>query len=213
MYNIFGKRALDIVLVLVVLTLSIPVIILVAVAIKLESSGPVFFTQDRTGLNGRIFKLKKFRSMTTDNDVHDLTKNNQLTRMGKFLRSTSLDEIPQCINVLTGEMSFIGPRPWIVEYYKHMNKKQRHRVDVRPGITGLAQVRGRNNLNINEKINYDLEYVKKISFKQDIKIILLSVKAVFEKDEHTIDKRGIENELNYLRNQNSNNIDSGVMRW
>lgn len=209
MYNRFGKRTLDIVLALGVLIVLFPVILLVAIAIKVESKGPVLFTQQRTGLGGKNFKLRKFRSMTVDNDVRDLTKGNQLTKTGKFLRSTSLDEIPQCLNVLYGDMSFIGPRPWITEYYKHMNEQQRHRVDVRPGITGLAQACGRNSLTINAKINYDLEYVQKFSFKEDMKIIFLTIKSVFEKEENTIDKYGIEGELSVLRDQESGIISQG----
>lgn len=207
MYEKYGKRTLDIVLAAVILILTLPITLLVAVAIRLESRGPALFTQLRTGRGGVNFKLKKFRSMTVDNDVRDLTKGNQITKVGKFIRATSIDEVPQLINVLKGEMSFIGPRPWITEYYTHMNEQQRHRVDVRPGITGLAQAKGRNTLTINAKINYDLEYVKNISFKEDVKVILLTALAVLEKAEHTIDKHGIEGELEVLRNQH----DSGEM--
>ncbi len=209
MYNKFGKRTLDIALAIIILVVSLPVTLLVALAIKLESKGPAIFTQQRTGRGGVNFSLKKFRSMTTDNDVRDLTKGNQITKVGKFIRSTSLDEIPQLINVLKGDMSFIGPRSWIPEYYKHMNSEQRQRVNVRPGITGLAQAKGRNTLTINAKINYDLEYVKDISFKEDLKVILLTVLAVFEKSEDTIDKHGIEGELEVLRNQDSDLLNKG----
>ncbi len=201
MYARFGKRALDITFAIAILVVTLPITIVVALVIRLESKGPALFTQLRTGRGGENFKLKKFRSMTTDNDVRDLSKGNQITKVGKFIRSTSIDEIPQLINVLKGDMSFIGPRPWIPEYYSHMNEQQRHRVDVRPGITGLAQARGRNTLTINAKINYDLEYVRDISLKEDVKIIALTVLAVFEKAEATIDKHGIEGELEVLRNQ------------
>lgn len=201
MYEKYGKRTLDIVLAAVILILTLPITLLVAVAIRLESKGPALFTQLRTGRGGVNFKLKKFRSMTVDNDVRDLTKGNQITKVGKFIRATSIDEVPQLINVLKGDMSFIGPRPWITEYYVHMNEQQRHRVDVRPGITGLAQAKGRNTITINAKINYDLEYVRDISFKEDVKIVALTVLAIFEKDEATIDKHGIEGELEVLRNQ------------
>ena len=201
MYEKYGKRTLDIVLAAVILILTLPITLLVAVAIRLESKGPALFTQLRTGRGGVNFKLKKFRSMTVDNDVRDLTKGNQITKVGKFIRATSLDEVPQLINVLKGDMSFIGPRPWIPEYYKHMNSEQRQRVAIRPGITGLAQAKGRNTLTINAKINYDLEYVSNISFKEDVKVVLLTALAVLEKAEHTIDKHGIEGELEVLRNQ------------
>lgn len=202
MYEQFGKRILDLILAVIILIVTLPVTILVALAIKLESKGPVIFTQERTGKAGVNFKLKKFRSMTVDNDVRDLTKGNQVTKVGKFIRATSLDEIPQLINVLKGDMSFIGPRPWIPEYYKHMNAKQRCRVNVRPGITGLAQAKGRNTLTINAKINYDLRYVNFISLREDAKIVFLTVVAIFEKAEASIDKHGIESELEVLRQQN-----------
>lgn len=210
MYQQFGKRTLDTVLAVIILITTLPITLLVALAIRLESKGPALFTQERTGIGGGNFKLKKFRSMTVDNDVRDLTKGNQITRMGKFIRATSIDEIPQLINVLKGDMSFIGPRPWIPEYYKHMNEEQRHRVDVRPGITGLAQAKGRNTLTINAKINYDLEYVRDISLKEDVKIIVLSFLAVFEKEEATIDKHGIEGELEVLRNQGDELVEGGA---
>lgn len=203
MYKRFGKRTLDITLALFLLIITLPITLVIALVIKLESKGPILFTQQRTGIHGDNFILLKFRSMTIGNDVRDLTKGNELTRIGKFLRAFSLDEIPQCINIFSGDMSFIGPRPWITEYYKHMNEQQRHRVDVRPGISGLAQVRGRNSLTINAKINYDLEYVARISFKEDIKIILLTIEKIFDKAGQEIDKYGIEGELSVLREQDS----------
>lgn len=201
MYNKFGKRTLDIIIAVVILIVTLPITLITALAIRLESKGSPLFTQERTGRGGGNFKLKKFRSMTVDNDVRDLSKGNQITKVGRFIRATSIDELPQLINVLKGDMSFIGPRPWIPEYYKHMNEEQRHRVDVRPGITGLAQAKGRNTLTINAKINYDLRYVRHISLREDLKVIALTVLAVFEKAEHTIDKHGIEGELEVLRNQ------------
>jgi undecaprenyl phosphate N,N'-diacetylbacillosamine 1-phosphate transferase len=209
MYHKFLKRTFDLVVALGMLVLMLPIVVVVALAIKIESKGPALFTQERTGLNGKNFKLRKFRSMTTDNDVRDLSRGNQITKVGKFLRSTSIDEIPQFINVLIGDMSFIGPRPWIPEYYQNMNQEQRQRANVRPGITGLAQARGRNAITINAKINYDLEYVRRISLKEDITIILLTVYSLFEKEENTIDKYGIENELSILRNQDSGMIGQG----
>ncbi len=206
MYQKYFKRTLDLSVAITILLLTLPITLLIALIIKLESSGPVLFTQERTGLHGDNFKLRKFRSMTTGNDVRDLTQVNQVTRVGKFLRSTSLDEIPQCINVLRGEMSFIGPRPWLPEFFVHMTQEQRTRADVLPGITGLAQAKGRNSLTINAKINYDLEYVRSISITHDVKIIVLTALTFFEKDENTIDKQGIQDELNWLRRQDSGMI-------
>ena len=200
MYKYF-KRLLDIVLAIAFLLIFTIPMIIIAIAIKLDSKGPVFFKQDRTGKNGKIFKLYKFRSMPVENDVRDFSKEDQHTRVGGFIRKTSLDELGQLINIAKGEMSFIGPRPWIPEYYENMNEEQRHRCDVLPGITGLAQCKGRNNITINEKINYDLEYVKNFSFKQDIKIIFLTIKTVFREDGADAGKSTIQNELECLKNQ------------
>lgn len=205
MYQRYTKRFLDIILALILIVATLPVTCIVALLIKLESSGPVFFTQERTGLNGRIFRMRKFRSMTYGNNVRDLSKGDEPTRIGKIIRSLSLDEIPQLINVIRGEMSFIGPRPWIPEYFKHMTKKQRQRAKVRPGITGLAQAYGRNSLTIHEKLAYDLEYVKDISLKEDVKIIFITLQTMFDKSTHEIGKSGIHNELEILKEQNTDN--------
>ena len=201
MYQKYTKRWFDVTLAITLLVITLPISILVALLIRTESSGPIFFKQMRTGINGKNFLMYKFRSMLHDNDVRDLTKKNQITKLGKILRTFSLDEIPQVINVLRGEMSFIGPRPWIPEYFKYMNPNQRKRTAVLPGITGLAQVYGRNSLTINEKINYDLKYVETISFRQDIKTTALTLKAIFDKAAQEIDKGGIGDELMTLRSQ------------
>lgn len=205
MYQNLAKRLLDIVLAVFLLVLTLPLSIILAILIKRESHGPVFFKQNRTGLNGVNFKMRKFRSMTHDNDVRDLTKKDQTTKIGTIMRALSLDEVPQLINIIQGDMSFIGPRPWIPEYYQHMTKKQRQRNNVRPGITGLAQAYGRNSLTIHEKIAYDLEYVHDISFKEDVKIIFITVRTLFKTavDEDTlqIGKSGIQNEIAILKRQ------------
>ena len=163
----------------------------------------VFFKQERTGKNGKTFNLIKFRSMKINNDVRDFSKEDEFTKVGKLLRLTSLDELPQLINILKGEMSFVGPRPWIPEYYENMNKTQRKRVSVLPGITGLAQVNGRNSISIFEKINYDLEYVKNYSLMQDVKIIFKTIATVFKREHAYINKMGIKEEIEELKKQNS----------
>ncbi len=197
----YVKRILDLVLALIcIIVFTIPMII-IAIAIKLDSRGPVFFKQERTGLHGKSFKLYKFRSMVVDNDVHDFSKEDKHTKVGNFLRKTSLDELGQLINIIKGDMSFIGPRPWIPDYYDAMNEVQRHRCDVLPGITGLAQARGRNNITIFQKINYDLEYVENFSFKEDIKVVFLTIKTVLSKEGADAGKNTIHNELEELRNQ------------
>ena len=198
----YVKRILDFIMALIGLILGFIPMVIVAIAIKLESKGPVLFKQERTGKNGKNFYLYKFRSMTVDNDVLNFKSENKITKVGKFIRKTSLDELPQFINILKGEMSFIGPRPWITEYYKNFNAYQKRRVEVLPGITGLAQATGRNNLNVFEKINYDIKYVDNFSFKQDVKVILMTIKTVLSKDGAELSKYGIKEELDDLKNQN-----------
>lgn len=198
MYRIV-KRIIDFLMALSILIIFLIPMIIIAIAIKIDSKGPAIFKQDRTGKNGKIFKMYKFRSMVANNDVHNFKEKDKYTKVGKFIRSLSLDELPQIINILRGQMAFIGPRPWIPEYYENMNEEQRHRCDVLPGITGLAQVKGRNNLSIIEKINYDLEYVRNFSFKQDIKIFFLTIKAIFIKDGVNAGKETIKDELDFLK--------------
>ena len=183
------------------LIVASPIMLIIAIAIKLDSPGPVFFKQKRTGKGGKIITIYKFRTMVVDNDVHDFSKADQHTKVGKFLRKTSLDELGQIFNTFTGDLSFIGPRPWIPDYYENMNEEQRHRCDVRPGITGLAQVKGRNNISIFEKINYDLEYIRNYSLIQDIKIIFWTIKSVISGSGADAGKGTIENELNDLKTQ------------
>ena len=193
------KRVIDFTLAVLILIIFLIPMIIVGIAIKIDSKGPVFFKQERTGKNGKIFKMYKFRSMAVDNDVHNFKEEDKYTKVGKFIRALSLDELPQIINILKGEMAFIGPRPWIPEYYDNMNEEQRKRYEVLPGITGLAQVKGRNNIGIIEKINYDLEYVRNFSLKQDIKIFFLTIKTVFSKKGVNAGKGTIHNELEALK--------------
>ena len=185
------------------LIIASPIMLVIAILIKIDSKGPVLFKQVRTGKNGVNFNVYKFRTMVAHNDVHDFSKADQHTKIGKLLRKTSLDELPQLFSICSGKMSFIGPRPWITDYYENMNEVQRHRCDVRPGLTGLAQVMGRNNITIFDKINYDLEYIKNYSFKQDIKIIILTIKAVISGSGADAGKSTIENELNDLKRSNN----------
>lgn len=193
------KRFLDLLISLFVLVFAFIPMIIIAIAIKLESKGPVFFKQKRTGLNGKEFNLYKFRSMTADNNVLDFKSENKLTRVGKFIRKTSLDELGQVINIIKGDMSWIGPRPWIVEYYQNFTDEQKRRVEVLPGLTGLAQCNGRNNLSIFDKINYDIEYVDNFSLKMDLKIIFLTIKSVLSKSGAELSKSGIRDELMQLK--------------
>lgn len=195
------KFMFDRVVAIIGLIIASPLMLVIALAIKLDSKGPVLFKQERTGKRGKNFNVLKFRTMSADNNVHDFSKADQPTKVGKFLRKTSLDELPQLISIAIGKMSFIGPRPWIPDYYENMNDNQRHRCDVRPGLTGLAQVKGRNNITIFDKINYDLEYIKNYSLKQDIKIVFLTIKTVFTGSGADAGKQTISNEINDLKKQ------------
>lgn len=201
MYEKFIKRGSDLTGATVILILISPVFLVLALLIKLTSPGPVIFTQARSGKDGKVFLMRKFRTMTYDNDVHDKTTDNQMTKIGKLLRAFSLDELPQLINVIRGDMSFIGPRPWITPYYDHMNDQQRKRYQVRPGITGIAQVYGRNNLTIHQKIDYDLRYVDNVGLREDLKVIFLTFVAVFSREGEVMGKGGIHEELDVLRKQ------------
>lgn len=203
MYARYIKRPIDLVLSIVMLMLSAPVMAIIALLIRLESKGPILFKQARTGKGGQEFTLFKFRSMAADNNVYDTGSHDEITRMGKFLRRTSLDELPQLINVIQGDMSFIGPRPWIPDYYNHMSKSQRTRTNVRPGITGLAQSRGRNGISIHEKINLDLRYVNHLSLYEDLKVFYWTFAALTEESSVNIGKHGIRDELQTLQQQRS----------
>ncbi len=187
------------------LIIASPLMLIIAIAIKLDSKGDILFKQVRTGKKGVPFTMYKFRTMVQSNDVRDFKKADEHTRVGKILRKTSLDELPQLFSIATGKMSFIGPRPWITDYYENMNNEQRHRNDVRPGLTGLAQVMGRNNLTIFDKIGYDLEYIRKYSLFQDIKIVFLTVKAVFSTEGAEAGKKTIQTELDELKKANNIN--------
>jgi len=164
--------------------------------------GPVFYKQIRIGKDLKPFKIYKFRSMKTDRVEldSDLSHDEMVTKIGKFIRRTSIDELPQIINILKGEMAFIGPRPWIEEYYKWFTKEQKRRNEVLPGLSGLAQVMGRNGLSIGDKIKYDVEYVDTMNFKLDIKIWHETLKTIFCGQEAEISEIGIKEEIEELKN-------------
>lgn len=183
MYRIIFKRLLDIIISGIVLILLSPVLVLLAILIRINLGSPVIFTQERPGKNEKIFKLYKFRSMSnaTDEKGELLPDELRLTRFGKLLRSTSLDELPELLNILRGDMSLIGPRPLLVKYLPWYTEEERHRHDVRPGLTGLAQVNGRNALGWEERFAYDLEYVNHLTFLMDVKIIGMTVSKVLRR--------------------------------
>lgn len=184
MYAKYFKRVLDFALSLSALIVLSPVLLVLTVLGAIKMKGNPFFTQLRPGKDERIFKLVKFRSMTCQKDANGnlLPDDQRLTRYGKLLRSTSLDELPELINILKGDMSIVGPRPLLVKYLPLYNEEQRHRHDVRPGLTGLAQVNGRNAISWEEKFSYDTQYVRNITFWGDVNIVMKTVKAVFKCD-------------------------------
>lgn len=199
------KRVFDFFMALFLIIILSPIIFIVSILVKLTSNGPILFKQERTGKNGKNFFVYKFRSMHVDNDVLDFSEEDQTTSIGKFIRKTSLDEIPQLINILKGEMSFIGPRPWITEYAKYFTDEQKRRLEVRPGLTGYAQCMGRNGISIIQKINYDIEYVDNFSFFMDIKIIFLTLYTVLMAKNAEGNKTIIQQEIEDLKAQHAEN--------
>ena len=183
MYAKYFKRPLDFVLSLMALIVLSPVLLVLTVLGAVKMKGNPFFTQLRPGKDEKIFKLIKFRSMTCEKDAEGnlLPDEQRLTRYGKILRSTSLDELPELINILKGDLSIVGPRPLLVRYLERYNDFQRRRHEVRPGLTGYAQVKGRNAISWEEKFRYDIEYVDNISIFYDFKILLDTVISVIKR--------------------------------
>lgn len=183
MYKNGVKRILDMALSLCGIIVFSPVYLVLWVLIRCKLGKPVLFTQERPGKKEKIFKLYKFRSMTDERDENGqlLPDEVRLTRFGKLLRSTSLDELPELFNILKGDMSLIGPRPLLVKYLPYYTEEERHRHDVRPGLTGLAQVNGRNALGWEDRFAYDLEYVEKCSLLMDLKILGMTVGKVLKR--------------------------------
>lgn len=182
-YAKYTKRAMDFFLSFCAIVVLSPILIILTAIGAVKMKGNPFFTQQRPGKDEKIFKLIKFRTMTneTDDNGNLLPDDKRLTKYGKFLRSTSLDELPELINILKGDMAVIGPRPQLVRDMVFMTERQRTRHKVRPGLSGLAQISGRNAINWENKLNYDLEYIQEITFLGDFKIILFTIKKVFER--------------------------------
>ena len=184
MYKRFIKRMLDIIISFTAIIVISPVILITYALVRIKLGKPAIFKQERPGKDEKIFTLYKFRSMTDEKDEMGnlLSDEKRLTKFGKCLRNTSLDELPELINILKGDMSLIGPRPLLVEYLKLYNDEQKHRHDVRPGLTGLAQVNGRNKLSWDEKFQDDIYYVSNISFFLDAKIFFKTFSKVFKQE-------------------------------
>ncbi len=199
-YEKYLKRALDILLSLAGIILLSPVLLIIALMVRIKLGSPVLFSQERPGKDEKIFRMYKFRTMTdrTDEQGELLPDEQRLTRFGKRLRATSLDELPELWNILKGDMSVIGPRPLLVRYLPYYHTHERRRSEVRPGITGLAQVNGRNSSTWEERFAHDIKYVEHISFQGDLKIFIATIFAIISKkdilvgSEHVIQDLDIE---------------------
>jgi undecaprenyl phosphate N,N'-diacetylbacillosamine 1-phosphate transferase len=183
-YRKYIKRPMDFILSLIAIIVLAPVLLVVALLVRIKLGSPVLFKQKRPGLNEKIFTLYKFRTMTDERDENGelLSDEIRLTRFGKLLRSTSLDELPELFNIIKGDMSIVGPRPQLVRDMVFMTPEQRQRHSVLPGLSGWAQINGRNNITWEEKLALDLEYIENITFFSDMKIVLMTFVKVFKSD-------------------------------
>lgn len=205
MYAKYIKRILDFILSLIALIVLSPVLLVVAILVRIKLGSPIIFKQQRPGKDEKIFTLYKFRTMTDKKDENGnlLPDSERLTKFGKVLRSTSLDELPELVNILKGDMSIVGPRPLLIRDMLFMTDEQRKRHTVRQGLTGLAQINGRNNINWEEKLEYDLQYIKNITFVGDVKIIFKTVLKVLKKEDINTDGMGTSEDLcDYLLRTN-----------
>lgn len=200
-YEKYIKRLLDIVLSSAALVILSPVLLITAVLVRIKLGSPVIFTQERPGKDEKVFKLHKFRSMTDARDENGnlLPDKDRLTGFGKKLRFLSIDELPELWDIFRGKMSIVGPRPLLVEYLPYYTADERHRHDVRPGLTGLAQINGRNTLTWEQKFAYDLEYVQHISFITDLSILLGTVGKVLSRSGVQVNTQSSEGNLARIR--------------
>ncbi len=201
MYQKYIKRILDFTLSILAIIILSPVMLILYILVRIKLGKPAIFKQQRPGKDEKIFTLYKFRTMTnkTDEQGNLLPDEKRLTSFGKKLRSTSLDELPELINIIKGDMSIVGPRPLLVEYLPYYTEQERHRHDIRPGLTGLAQISGRNSISWEEKFIDDLEYIDKISFIYDIKIILRTIEKVFKREGIMQDKKETMKNMKLIR--------------
>lgn len=201
MYRKFGKRALDFILSLCALIVLSPVFLVLIVLGMVFMGGNPFFTQERPGKDETIFKLIKFRSMDNRKDKNGnlLPDDVRLNKYGKLLRATSLDELPELINILKGDMSIIGPRPLLVSYLPWYTEKEKHRHDVRPGLTGWAQVNGRNSVDWNTRFEMDVYYVEHLTFAFDVKIFFKTIEKVLKRSDIASDTRAVEGNFAQIR--------------
>lgn len=203
MYAKYMKRLLDILLSLTILIALSPLLLVLCILVRSKLGSPIFFKQERPGLHEKIFTMYKFRTMTDKRDVEGnlLPDKDRLTKFGKLLRATSLDELPEFFNILKGDMSFIGPRPLLVSYLPYYTETEALRHTVRPGLTGLAQVSGRNFLDWDRRLAKDVEYVKGLSFQMDLKVLFLTVKVVFDRSDVAEDTSQAEGNFARIRQE------------
>ena len=197
------KRILDIISSLLAIIILSPLLAVTAVLVKTKLGSPVLFRQERPGKDEKIFTLMKFRTMTDERDENGelLPDEVRLTKFGKFLRSTSIDELPELFNILKGDMSVIGPRPLLVQYLPYYTEEERHRHDVRPGLTGWAQVNGRNNVTWEEKFSWDVKYVDEFNLILDIKILFRTIFNVLKRNDVVVDSYEVEPNLDDVRRE------------
>lgn len=203
MYAKYMKRLLDILLSLTILVVLSPLLLVLCILVRSKLGSPIFFQQERPGLHENIFTMYKFRTMTDKRDAEGnlLPDKDRLTKFGKLLRATSLDELPEFFNILKGDMSFIGPRPLLVSYLPYYTETEALRHTVRPGLTGLAQVSGRNFLDWDRRLAKDVEYVKGLSFQMDLKVLFLTVKVVFDRSDVAEDTSQAEGNFARIRQE------------
>jgi len=196
-YCNYIKRPMDFILSLMAIIFLSPIFFIVAILVRFKLGSPVLFRQERPGLNEKIFTMYKFRTMTDEKDENGelLPDTTRLTKFGRILRETSIDELPELFNILKGDMSIIGPRPLAVQYLPYYTEKERLRHSVRPGLSGIAQINGRNSIDWDEKFDYDLQYIKSVSFINDIKIILKTILKVFKRLD--IGERGVDSPVDF----------------
>lgn len=203
LYRSFIKRLTDFVLSLIAIIVLSPVLLIVSTLVRFKLGSPILFKQERPGLNEEIFMMYKFRTMTDGKDENGnlLPDSERLTKFGRFLRSTSLDELPELFNILKGDMSIIGPRPLLVRYLPYYREEERLRSKVRPGITGLAQVSGRNTLTWDERFKTDVDYVNHLSFILDVKILINTILVVFQRKDILVGSEHIMKDLDVERKE------------
>ncbi len=207
MYRKYIKRLLDIILSLIAIIILLPIYAIISILVLIFMGWPILFKQPRPGKNEKIFNMYKFRTMTNKKDKEGnlLPDEQRLNKFGKFLRATSLDELPELFCILTGKMSIVGPRPLLVKYLQYYTEEEKHRHDVRPGLTGLAQVCGRNNLDWDERFEKDIEYVNKITFINDTKIVIKTITSIVKRKDVEIPKESHDLDIIRRRKEEEKN--------